>query len=389
MTRPGFGRAAAHRIACAVVAAEVQRLRDGPLPWRPPGEWPEEMPIADGGLGLDSLEQLGALGALAETFALDDTMLGREMPQMVGHWIDWVMAGHEANDGTITVMTSGSTGTARPYGHPLGVLLDEAEFLSRRFADRRRVVSLVPANHLYGMIWTALLPDTLGVPVVVRRVGAALDLAAGDLVVAVPHQWHAISRMTRRFPADIIGVSSAGVLDDAQAVDLLEAGLAQMIDVYGSSETGAIASRNAPDTMYDLLPRWNLIPNGGDDWHLTDCRGIPIELPDLIARDGERSLRPVGRRDGAVKIAGLNVWPNSVAEVLRRADGVAEVAVRLHANGRLKAFVVPETGRDTSDLASHLDRFVAQNLKDHERPKSFRFGAVLPRNAMGKLADWA
>jgi hypothetical protein len=42
-----------------------------------------------------------------------------------------------------------------------------------------------------------------------------------------------------------------------------------------------------------------------------------------------------------------------------------------------------------TDLPSHLDRFVAQKLNDHERPKSFRFGAVLPRNAMGKLEDWA
>jgi hypothetical protein len=42
-----------------------------------------------------------------------------------------------------------------------------------------------------------------------------------------------------------------------------------------------------------------------------------------------------------------------------------------------------------TDLPSHLDRFVAQKLNDHERPKSFRFGAVLPRNAMDKLEDWA
>jgi acyl-coenzyme A synthetase/AMP-(fatty) acid ligase len=90
-----------------------------------------------------------------------------------------------------------------------------------------------------------------------------------------------------------------------------------------------------------------------------------------------------------VKVAGLNVWPNHVAGVLRRADGVADVAVRLHVNGRLKAFVVPEAGLEASDLAFHLDRFVVQNLKDHERPKSFRFGTVLPRNVMGKLEDWA
>ncbi len=353
------------------------------------GEWPEDMLIGDEGLGLDSLEQLGALGALAETFGLDDTSLAAQAPQKVSDWIDWTMAGYEAGGCTITVKTSGSTGAARPCVHALGTLLNEAAYLANRFADRKRVIAMVPANHLYGMIWTAFLPSALGVPVVVRPLGTTLELVAGDLVVAVPDQWQAISRMTRRFPNDVVGVSSAGVLDDLVAKELLSAGLSRLIDVYGSSETGAIALRQVPDAMYELLPRWNLVPRSDHDWDLSDGGGSLTEMPDLIERAGERWLRPVGRRDGAVKVAGLNVWPNHVAEVLRRADGVADVTVRLHANGRLKAFVVPEAGLEASDLAFHLDRFVVQNLKDHERPKSFRFGTVLPRNAMGKLEDWA
>jgi 4-coumarate--CoA ligase (photoactive yellow protein activation family) len=378
-----------YRIACAVTAIEVQRLRDGSLFSMLSGEWPEDMLIGDEGLGLDSLEQLGALGALAETFGLDDTSLAAQAPQKVSDWIDWTMAGYEAGGCTITVKTSGSTGAARPCVHALGTLLNEAAYLANRFADRKRVIAMVPANHLYGMIWTAFLPSALGVPVVVRPLGTTLELVAGDLVVAVPDQWQAISRMTRRFPNDVVGVSSAGVLDDLVAKELLSAGLSRLIDVYGSSETGAIALRQVPDAMYELLPRWNLVPRSDHDWDLSDGGGTLTEMPDLIERAEERWLRPVGRRDGAVKVAGLNVWPNHVAGVLRRADGVADVAVRLHVNGRLKAFVVPEAGLEASDLAFHLDRFVVQNLKDHERPKSFRFGTVLPRNAMGKLEDWA
>jgi 4-coumarate--CoA ligase (photoactive yellow protein activation family) len=389
VTKSGLSRSAVHRIACAVTAAEVQRLRDTASSWRAPDELSDDMLLGDEGLGLDSLKQLGVLGAMAETFGLDDTGLGEQTPQEVGDWIDWIMVRHDAGDRTITVRTSGSTGAARPCVHALGALLEEAAYLASRFADRKRVIAMVPANHLYGMIWTAFLPSALDVPVIARTLGTALDLVAGDLVVAVPDQWQAISRMTRRFPDDIVGVSSAGMLDGTVATDLLARGLTQLFDVYGSSETGAIALRTAPDTMYELLPRWNLVSQGGCDWHLMDCSGIQTEMPDLIERAGEQLLRPVGGRNGAVKIAGLNVWPNYVAQVLRDADGVADVAVRLHANGRLKPFIVPEAGREINNLASYLDRFIAQKLKDHERPKSFRFGAVLPRNAMGKLEDWA
>ncbi|MDQ0839066.1 AMP-binding protein [Sphingomonas faeni] len=384
----GLRRSAAHRIACAVVAAEVRRLRDGDAARLPALDWPEDMPIGDEGLGLDSIEQLGALGALAETFGLDDDRLGTEPPARVGEWIDWVMAAQHTSDRQIIVATSGSTGAPRLCRHAVADLLDEAAYIAARFADRRRVVAMVPAHHLYGIIWTALLPGVLGIPVVVRTIGAALDLTAGDIVVAVPEQWLALSRIVRRFPDDVVGVSSAGVLDDRVATDLSAKGLARLVDVYGASETSAIAIREIPASTYELLPRWHLAPRDDGDWDLVDSRGARVDLPDRIDRTGDRTLRPIGRRDGAVQVGGHNVWPDRVARILRDTDGVADVAVRLHANGRLKAFIVPVDGRDPADLSATLDRVVADRLTAAERPKSLRFGSSLPRGEMGKLTDW-
>lgn len=381
-------RSAAHRIACAVVTAEIRRLRDGDLSRLPAVDWSEDMPIGDEGLGLDSIEQLGALGALAEMFGLADGLLGAEPPGRVSAWIDWIMADGDTVDRRITVTTSGSTGAPRACSHALADLLDEAAYLGTRFADRRRVVAMVPAHHLYGMVWTALLPDALGVPIVIRTIGASLDLTAGDIVIAVPEQWLALSRIVRRFPDDIVGVSSAGVLDGRVATGLLGAGLARLVDVYGASETSAIAIRDIPASTYDLLPRWHLASRDDGDWHLVDRGGGRVELPDRIDRTGDRALRPVGRRDGAVQVGGHNVWPDRVARILRDTDGVADVAVRLHANGRLKAFIVPIDGRDLDTLSATLDRVVADRLTAAERPKSFRFGTSLPRGEMGKLADW-
>ncbi len=408
MTRLSLHRAAVHRIARAVVTAETHRIRGlhaGARPgatqplWTDGEDWPETMPVGDdalgdgpedapgNGLGLDSLEQLGALGVLAETFDLDDSLLGDDPPRTVGDWIDWILHGHAAGDGRMTVRTSGSTGSPRPCVHAMADLLGEAAYLATRLSDRRRVVALVPANHLYGIVWTALLPAALDIPVVVRTAGAALDLRAGDLVVAVPDQWRAILRLTRAFPADIVGVSSAGPLDDATATALLAAGVARVIDVYGASETGAIGLRDVPATAYDLLPRWQLAARG-DDWQLVDAAGNTVDLPDHVECTGARAIRPIGRRDGAVQVAGHNVWPAYVAQQLRETDGVADAAVRLHANGRLAAFIVPAPGRDPALLSADLDRIMATRLAPHERPKTFRFGAALPRNAMGKLEDW-
>ncbi|KQM62781.1 hypothetical protein ASE75_14315 [Sphingomonas sp. Leaf17] len=392
MTRLRLHRDAARRIARSVVTAETRRIRGTDLSethrhWTSGDDWPETLAIGDAGLGLDSLEQLGALGVLAETFDLDDSLLGHDPPRTVGNWIDWILRGHDADDSRMTVRTSGSTGAPRPCVHAMADLLGEATYLATLLPGRRRVVALVPAHHLYGIIWTALLPAALGVPVVIRTAGAALDLRAGDLVVAVPDQWRAILRRTARIPADIVGVSSAGPLDDDTAAALLATGIGRVIDVYGASETGAIAYRDVPATAYTLLPRWNLAARS-DDWYLVDAAGHAVDLPDHVERTGARTIRPVGRRDGAVQVAGHNVWPARVAQLLRAADGVADAAVRLHANGRLAAFIVPAPGRDPAALSVDLDRFAATRLAPHERPKTLRFGAALPRNAMGKLEDW-
>ena len=352
-------------------------------------EWALSTPIGDNGLGLDSMEQLGALGALAEAFDLDDSLLSDTPPQSVGAWVDWVMQAHVAGDGRMTVATSGSTGSPRPCVHDIDDLLGEAAFLATQFVGRRRVVALVPAHHLYGIIWTALLPDALGVPVVVRAIGAPLGLTAGDLVVAVPEQWQALLRLIRRFPTDVIGVSSAGALNDRVAAGLLTSGLARLVEIYGSSETGGIAMRDVPASAYDLLPRWQLSKHGNEDWRLVDRHGRLWDLPDHVERIDSSTLRPLGRRDGAIQVGGHNVWPERVALTLRTVDGVADVAVRLHAHGRLKAFVVLHPDRDPARLLERNEHVMVTRLADHERPRSFRFGPALPRNAMGKLEDWA
>ncbi|RYY12324.1 MAG: acyl-CoA synthetase, partial [Alphaproteobacteria bacterium] len=315
------------RIACALIAVEVRRVHGVELPM--PHSWPETLPIGDEGLGLDSLERLAALGTLAEAFDLDDASLGSEPPRLVGDWVDWVMDHHASGDGDLTVSTSGSTGSPKTCQHAMADLMLEAEVLGRKVPGRRRVVALVPAHHLYGIIWTALLPDMLGLPIVVGSIGVSLDLAPGDLVVAVPDQWRTIRSLTRRFPEDVVGVSSAGPLDDQLAADLLSVGLTRLLDIYGSSETGGIAVRELPGSAYELLPRWHLVPWGENDWRLGDDHGVLHDLPDTVERIGDRQLRPVGRRDGAVQVGGHNVWPSRVVALLRQFDGIADAAVRL------------------------------------------------------------
>jgi len=59
-----------------------------------------------------------------------------------------------------------------------------------------------------------------------------------------------------------------------------------------------------------------------------------------------------------------------------------------HEGQRLKAFIVPQPGADTTALRDELQRLLSSRLSAPEQPKAFDFGTLLPVNRSGKACDW-
>lgn len=305
----------------------------------------------------------------------------------LGDWIDAILLKWQLPDPVLNVRTSGTSGRPKLCPHRVADLMEEARFFAGLLGCRHRVVSMVPADHIYGLIWTALLPEVLEVSVLTSTGNTAIELSPGDLVVAVPDQWRALGRRSAAFPDDVVGVSAAAPLALADAEQLLRSGLTTIIEVYGASETGGIGYRHAPDRPYTLLPRWQFAPGLDHDEQIVSTGGTVVLLPDHIVRIGDR-LNLGQRRDGAVQVGGLNIWPAQVAETLCRHEGVAQAAVRLGSNGRLKAFLVPKEQRSPDRLLSSIAEHAAANLPAHARPVAYHIGRALPVGALGKSADW-
>lgn len=385
------GRAALSSIILGLIEAEILRQRGaGGLAFgRVQETLAAGMTLDEAGFGIDSLEQMGVRTAIEEMFGAIVTPGGSDrqaQPTTAGTWADAVLRSWQDTTPALNVTTSGTTGTPKSCRHLVHDLMDEARHFAELVGARKRVVAFVPPQHIYGLIWTALLPEFLEAVVVRVRPADIVDLLAGDLVVGVPHQWRALARRSR-FPEDVIGVSAGGplALDDANA--LSAAGLARILDVYGTSETGGIAFRDAACPQYTLLPRWTFGQDGSGPGQLVSIDGRIVPLPDRIVRLGDR-FRLDGRHDGVVQVGGLNVWPDQIAQILGEHDGVADAAVRLGGNGRLKAFLVPSDGRATDALVEAVAHYAAHRLPAHARPVSYRTGMTLPRGPLGKALDW-
>lgn len=386
-------REALRRIVACLVTAETDRTRAG-SPGNAtddPAAWADDRVWSVGSVPLDSLETVNAGAALYEMFGLETLQHGstRGPPATVGAWLDDIERLQRNEEACLTVMTSGSTGRPKPCVHTIRDLQAEAAHFGGMLPDVRRVIALVPANHIYGVIWTALLPATLGISVVAATAMTLPRLEQGDLIVAVPDHWRALARARSAWPAGISGVSAGAPLDDALAEALLDAGLGRLLDVYGSSETGGVAVRALPNPAYTLLPRWRFAATTDPDRAvLIDRQGDEVALPDRLAILKDARFHLLGRRDGAVQVGGINVWPDQVANVLRRCSGVADASVRLGDQHRLKAFVVPADPDDHAVLLDRLTLHVRRFLLPEQRPTSYVLGSVLPRTALGKLCDW-
>lgn len=359
---------------------------------------PPDAPLDRPPAAMDSLEALELAGAVNEMFQLHRTGLEDNLLRFrtLDRWTEVVVRSWAAHPEAVVFRTSGTTGAPRAIRHPAENLAREIGLHAARFADRRRVVGFPPAHHIYGFLFTVLLPQALSVPLAEgwrMGVGAlAAELRSGDLVVGFPAIWRYLAASLPEWPADVWGVTSTGPMDPDVADDLRRAGLAGLMEIYGSSETAGIGVRDSHEAPFELLDFWRR--DGGEALIRVEADGTedePVPLPDRLIWESERSFRPSGRRDGGVVIGGVNVHPDRVAAALQEHPAVRECAVRpVLAEGetRLKAFIVPAGSEAPDPLRAQLEAWIAGRFSAPERPVMLDFGKRLPRNAMGKAADW-
>lgn len=353
-----------------------------------------------GALELDSLEFLDLATMVAVQFHLHET--GHEAAlttrRRLSDWVGIVLESRAVEDGSIGFMTSGSTGQPKLCLHSMELLEQEAAYFATLLGDRRRILRAVPSHHIYGFLFAFMLPACLGVPVLDTRQtlpAAVLRRACpGDLILGHPAFFDLATRGPLEMAPDVAALSSTSPCPPELWNRLRACGCSRLIEIYGSSETAGIGWREAPGAPFRLLPHWSRDPDSPECIRRLDAAGEPLtlELPDRVQWLDPEHILVLGRRDGAIQVGGINVFPDHVRACLERHPEVAEALVRpdgCEPNLRLKAFVVPSTGcTDHDGLPQRLDAWLAEHLSPPERPRSITLGPSLPRSALGKLADW-
>jgi long-chain acyl-CoA synthetase len=393
--------AAVLRYVADLLASELAAMRlTGPA--LPPQPWPADLHIGRD-LGADSLELMSLASALAEALhmhesGIEDYLLVR---LTLGEWAHIARTSLSRFSARMTFRTSGSTGVAKSCSHRLDALWQEVHEFAPLLQGTRRIFSAVPRHHIYGFLFTMLLPAALGLEagdVVDLRSGSAAwlgqQLREGDLVVGHPEFWRAMARTVPAFPCGVTGVTSTAPCPDEISATLQQAGLGTLLQVYGSSETAGVGWRRGHDQPYQLLSYWRRMGEDGSALMRAGCDDSPIrQCQDRLTWLDQRRFVPAGRVDQAVQVGGINVFPARVKGALLLHPDVLDASVRLmrpDEGNRLKAFIVPRDAEaDPAELHAKLDAWAGARLTAPERPRAFSFGAALPADGKGKPADWA
>lgn len=330
------------------------------------------------------------------------TAAAPEVGGLCGDFSQQVLQQWENSDRSLTFFTSGSTGKPKPCTHKESHIRQEVTSLAPIVADRTSALITVPMHHMYGFTFGLLLPLSLGVPI--RSVPplptmVEAQMRPGDLVISIPlllsrlvdmRGWQASSSEAGQGITLLTGTSPT----PPEVMYALERQGFRVMEFFGSSEMGVVCGRFEPEADYELLPH---VARGEGEHGNALVRCLPdgvvkhYPLMDNVTWTGQRHLRPGARIDKAVQVGGINVFPQYVASVIERHEGVKQCLVRLMRQDegyRLKAFVVPQHGYDVAALHKELILHARRELSDVQRPGAYTFGQDIPRGPLGKPMDW-
>ncbi|KVT79856.1 beta-hydroxyacyl-ACP dehydratase [Burkholderia territorii] len=312
------------------------------------------------------------------------------------------------------VFTSGSTGAPVPHrktwGFLVGCVRAAADRLGLLDGRAATLIGTVPAQHMYGFESTVLLALIGGLafsnrqpfyPVDIRDELAAIPQPR--VLVTSPIHLRALLSAGHALPPAALVLSATAPLSEKLACETEAALDAPLVEIYGSTETGQIATRRTSQgATWQLFPGIRLdaraAHDAGDDsgptvWASGGHVETPVPMGDALELLGDGRFLLHGRKADLVNIAGkrtslayLNHQLNAIAGVVDGVFFMPDDAAPAGADAtrepvtRLVALVVAPTL-----AAADLQRALRERIDPAFMPRPLVFVDALPRNETGKL----
>lgn len=241
----------------------------------------------------------------------------------VNIWVNEILHARNEKDEYISFKSSGTSGNAHLITHSVESLNYEISFLKKIIQKPNRVISFVPSNHIYGFLFTIGLPNSWNIPVTIVNQIDNFQFDQSDLIVATPFNWHFISQSLNLKKIHVHGVSSGAPLHNQLFESLAKSGF-KLTEVYGSTETGGVGWRDAPNAVFKLFPYWEF-----DDkdklFRKYDHR--EFKLMDHIVQLVDNHFTIQSRVDQMVQVGGVNINLDHIKRKIESITNIKKAAI--------------------------------------------------------------
>ncbi len=306
---------------------------------------------------------------------------------------------------TITLFSSGSTGLPKRNEHTLQQLTNEIEALEQTFGATLKnslIYATVSHQHIYGLLFSILWPLCTNriicqpmlqfpesIETIIKQVQPATLISSPAFLTRISDIKITVTQFTI--------FSSGGLLKRSTAIKIHDAIGVDIIDVFGSTETGGVAFRKSSDTSWTPFKTVKVQLD-----QQTQC--LQVQSPFFDSNDGfvmgdkaklniDDTFELLGRADRIVKIEGKRISLVEIENILKQHDFVEDAyAVPMESNRQYIAVAVVLTSKGNQHLASKGKRTVNLTLTEMLSqyfdlvllPKQFRYIDSIPTNKQGK-----
>jgi acyl-coenzyme A synthetase/AMP-(fatty) acid ligase len=302
----------------------------------------------------------------------------------------------------IRLFTGGSTGAPQVWPKSVRNLLSEAFYLQEKYkvgiADR--IVATVCPYHIYGLLYSILMPlaasasVAAAMPSFPAEIEAEVQRMRATILISVPAHYRALNGYVLKGERLRLSFSSAGMLAPEDAQAFAEQTGVGVTEIYGSTETGGVASRTRAAGETDFSPFDMVTVQIAEASVMVRSDFISPNLPldaggfFLMADRGKFTspgrFKLLGRSDSVVKVGGKRVDLEAVRQALKKIPGVTDavvIAVPVGSSRENQILAVVEGAMHAAALQSQW----MEVLEPYERPRSVKVVNKLPMTAAGKF----
>lgn len=305
----------------------------------------------------------------------------------------------EEEQGVLVQMSSGTTGEPKCLERSWMDIQEEIESYNKSLPVDKETVSIIacPTSHSYGLIsgvLTALERDIA--PIILSNLNPKYVLkklieTQNHLLYASPAFLHTLTKLSSQ-DFSFQYVMTSGMLMSAKCLDDLRGKSNRVLQQYGCSEAGCIAINpdvQEPSEMGFPLGHFT-IRAGKDKNHpkevILQGKRKTIHTNDIGFINDSGSLCLLGRMDDMINVAGLNVYPQEVEEVLLKAPNIQEVVAYKKPDAFAGERVCVQFVATTFIEESKLRDYCVKQLASHQVPVEYTQVEKIPTLPNGKIS---